>query len=495
MRPLTLQESLLITAVQMKKAEANAMAAGISASTLMEHAGAALAEAIVARYVPCPILVVCGTGNNGGDGFVAALKLRERGWAVKLALIGRKEIIRAEAAHAKDAWEKSGEPILPFSPSQLEGAELVVDALFGTGLNRPLEGLALDAVKAINASNKPVVAADMPSGVHADSGAVMGTAVRADVTVAFACTKRGLTLLPGKLYAGEILVADIGITQQHLDIGVTAAINNPALWGSTYPLPTLESHKYTRGHALIAGGGINSTGASRLAATAALRAGAGLVSVACDMESLPVYASSLTAVMTKPIRHLSELNALLHDKRITALLIGCGTGVGEETREKALTMLASRKPCVVDADALTLFQDDKESLFSALHEYCVLTPHAGEFARLFESNADKISATLEAAKRSKAVVVFKGSDTVIASPKGFATVNTNAPPWLATAGSGDVLAGIICGLLAQGMPVFEAASAGVWLHGEAASHSGYGMIAEDIPALLTRALTTLTAIG
>jgi hydroxyethylthiazole kinase-like uncharacterized protein yjeF len=260
--------------------------------------------------------------------------------------------------------------------------------------------------------------------------------------------------------------------------------NTPALWKSHIRVPGANSHKYTRGHAIVVGGGMASTGAARLAAISALRAGAGLVSVACTPESLPIYAAALTAVMTKPVKNISELVALLEDERVTATLIGPGCGISETTREQVLQILALKKPCVLDADALTAFKNDAKTLASAIHAPTILTPHEGEFARLFSLEGDRETRARAAAQQSNAVVVLKGAETIIAAPDGRAVINKNAPAWLATAGSGDVLSGIITGLLAQGMPAFAAACAGVWMHSRCAVIFGAGLIAEDLPDVM-----------
>lgn len=270
--------------------------------------------------------------------------------------------------------------------------------------------------------------------------------------------------------------------------------NNPALWKMHIPVPGRDSHKYSRGHAIIVGGGIASTGAARLSSISALRAGAGLVSVACTPESLPVYSATLTSVMTKPVKNLSELMMLLEDTHVTAMLVGPGCGVNENTREQVMLALSCKKPCVLDADALTVFKNSPKTLFDAIHGPTVLTPHEGEFSRLFSSEGDRETRAKLAANQSRSIVVLKGGETVIASPDGQLVVNRKAPAWLATAGSGDVLAGIITGLLTQGMPAFEAACCGVWIHSRCADLLGAGLIAEDLqgamPAVLKELLPT-----
>lgn len=486
-----LHPAALLTAEESRQADRATIESGTPGKTLMEKAGRAVATLIGEIYPPRPVLVVCGTGNNGGDGFIVARLLKERGWPVDLAVAGNARDIKGDAAEARHAWIEAGGEYPAFSPDMLQDKQLVVDALFGTGLNKNIEGEALQAITSINNSGMPVVAVDIASGVNAGDGAVMGIAVRATHTVTFVRPKLGQVLLPGKTYTGTLHVFDIGISGD--DVAARHFLNIPALWKSLFPIPGFDSHKYTRGHAVVIGGGISCTGAARLAALSALRAGAGLVSVACPPEALPVYASALTAVMTKPVKDKKELQALLADDRITAALIGPGAGVDAETRQRALQILALKKPCVLDADGLSAFKDNPTELFSAIHAPTVLTPHEGEFARLFSIAGNKTQRAREAANQSKAVVVLKGNDTVIASPNGRVIVNAGAPAWLATAGSGDVLAGLIAGLLAQGMPAFEAAAAGVWMQSRAATAFGPGLIAEDLPSQIPTVLKELYA--
>lgn len=486
-----LHPAALLTAEEAREADRTAIACGTPAKVLMDKAGHAVATLIGEIFPPCPVLVVCGTGNNGGDGFIVARLLKERGWPVEAALVGDAKAVKGDAAAARQSWTDAGGDYPAFSPDMLRGKQLVVDAVFGTGLNKNIEGDMLQAVASINNCGAPVVAVDIASGVNATDGAVMGAAVRATHTVTFVRPKLGQLLLPGKAYTGTLHVFDIGIGGESL--APKHLLNLPSLWKSLFPIPGFGSHKYTRGHAVVIGGGIESTGASRLAAVSALRAGAGLVSVACSPEALPVYAASLTAVMTKPVKDKKELRTLLEDERIIAVLTGPGAGISKETRERALQILSLRKACVLDADALSAFKDNPAELFAAMHAPAVLTPHEGEFARLFSIEGNKTHRAREAARQSKAVIVLKGNDSVIASPDGRAAVNAGAPAWLATAGSGDVLAGLITGLLAQGMPAFEAACAGVWLQSRAAAAFGPGLIAEDLPAQIPAALKELYA--
>jgi ADP-dependent NAD(P)H-hydrate dehydratase / NAD(P)H-hydrate epimerase len=336
-----------------------------------------------------------------------------------------------------------------------------------------------------------VFAIDLPSGINGTTGAVQGDAVRAAATVTFFRKKPGHLLLPGRIFCGKVAVAQIGIDDEVLShIKPAACENSPNLWGAKWPVPTVEGHKYSRGHAVVVSGGLAHTGAARLAAMAALRGGAGLVTLATPRDALEVNAATNLAVMVRPIDTAAEFEAMLADHRFNAVTIGPGAGVGKHTREMTLTALAGQRSVVLDADALMSFADHAELLFAALNKNrnAVLTPHAGEFHRLFDKSLEnipaasvsKLCAAKAAASITGAVVVHKGADTVIAAPDGRGAINANAPPWLATAGTGDVLAGLITGLVAQGMPAFEAAAAAVWIHGEAATVAGPGMISEDL---------------
>jgi ADP-dependent NAD(P)H-hydrate dehydratase / NAD(P)H-hydrate epimerase len=479
----------LLTAEESRVADKSAMESGTSGETLMENAGKAIVDLITQEHKPCSLLVVCGTGNNGGDGFVAARMLKDKGWQVTLASVGDVEEIKGDAKIARNKWNMAGGATRTFSKDLLKESNLVVDALFGTGLTRDAEGAYKDAITAINESKLPVISIDMPSGIHADSGAIMGTAIRANHTVTFVRPKPGHVLLPGKAYTGELHVYDIGISGDK--VKPNHFLNAPSLWRQVLPSPRPDSNKYSRGHSIVMGGGMTSTGAGRMAAMAALRAGSGLVSIVSEQQALPIYAMTMTAVMTKQVDTLPELDKLLEDKRITAVLIGPGGGVTEKTREQTLQILKSKKPTVIDADALTIFQFNTKPMFAAIGGPTVLTPHEGEFERLFSVKGSKTERAKEAAKQSGAVIVLKGNDTVIASPDGRLSINANAPVWLATAGSGDVLAGIITGLMAQGMPAFEAACAGTWIQGEVANRFGPGLIAEDLNATMPSTLKSL----
>jgi len=323
----------------------------------------------------------------------------------------------------------------------------------------------------------------VPSGVMGNTGKALG-AVAAILTVTFFRKKPGHLLLPGRLLCGELVVADIGIRSSALEQIVPDAFeNDPGLWISQLPRPGVGGNKYTRGHALIYGG-YPMTGAARMAARAAARAGAGLTTIAVPEIALPIYAAALNSIMVHPLKAAKDFDHLLDDQRFSAFLIGPGAGADEETRARVLALLTTGRPTLLDADAITVFRNNPAALYSAIVGPCILTPHEGEFHRIFDASGDKLTRTRAAARRSGAIIVLKGADTVIASPDGRAIINSNAPPTLATAGAGDVLSGIVLGLLAQGMDPFLSAAAAVWLHGAAATAFGLGLMAEDLPDLL-----------
>lgn len=480
---------MLLSVEEMYRADKLANELGIDGETLMENAGAAVATEIRRRWSPRPVSVLCGPGNNGGDGFVIARHLADAGWPVRLGLIGTPGKLAGDAACHAARWDQD---ILTAGPALLDGAELVVDALFGAGLDRPITGAVLELVEALNTSDVPVVAVDIPSGIHGDSGAVMGAAAKAVLTVTFFRRKPGHLLVPGRSYVGEMVIADIGIPDGVLsDIKPETYANHPDIWLDEYVWPAAADHKYGRGHGVILGGG-QMTGAARLAAQATRRVGAGLVTIASPVEALPVYAAGPAGVLTAPVANEEEFAAILEDVRKNAVLIGPGSGVTRMTRDCVLAGASAGRSLVLDADALTSFDAMPSELFLAITGgNVVLTPHEGEFARIFSVGGDKLARARQAATLSGVTVVLKGADSVIAAPDGRAVINENAPPALATAGSGDVLAGFILGLLAQGMPTFAAASAAVWLHGEAGARFGPGVIAEDLPEQIPHILRNL----
>ncbi|HEX5452283.1 MAG TPA: NAD(P)H-hydrate dehydratase [Stellaceae bacterium] len=493
--PKAWRDHALLSPAEMSDADRLTIAGGIPGIDLMEAAGRAVADAVARRWPQRPVTVLCGPGNNGGDGFVAARLLASRGWPVRLALLGERAALKGDAAIAAARWTG---PVEPLGETCLDGAGLVIDALFGAGLARPIEGIACSVIAGLAGRALPVVAVDVPSGIDGGSGLVRGIAPRAALTVTFFRRKPGHLLLPGREHCGETLVAQIGIAAASLGrVNPPTAANHPDWWQAVFPWPRPEDHKYSRGHALVVGGAVM-TGAGRLAARAAARAGAGLVTVAAPERAFAVYAGALTGVIVQPVAGPGDFAGLLADSRRNAALIGPGAGVDAETRDKTLAILGCGKRAVLDADALTAFAGRPDDLFAAIRRdgvpTPVLTPHEGEFARLFgRAAASKPERARQAAAASGAVVLLKGNDTVIAAPDGRAAINEGAPPDLATAGSGDTLAGIVLGLLAQGMPAFEAASAAAWLHAAAARAVGPGLVAEDLVEALPGALATLKA--
>src|ERR1700716_1282276 len=482
----------VLTTTEMEQADRLTIAGGTPGFALMLSAGQAVAQAAMDLVEQGPILVVAGGGNNGGDGFVAAAEMAARGRDVSVILLCERDTLKGDAALAARGWKN---PVLPFNPQAIGAPALIIDALFGAGLNRPVKGDPLTMIEAINATGVPVLSVDLPSGINGSSGAVMGAAVRATETVTFFRRKPAHLLLPGRLHCGRVRVADIGIDAAVLgEIRPATFENVPQAWQNSFPVPRIDGHKYARGHAVAVSGDIASTGAARLSARGALRAGAGLVTLASPSDALAVNAAALTAVMVCAIDTVVEFAELLNDKRLNACVIGPGAGVGERTRDLVLTALSAQPHLVLDADALTSFAGMPDQLFQAIKasqdQQVGLTPHEGEFPRLFSdiSNKHPYRSKLErvraAAERPGAIVLLKGPDTVVASPGGRATISANAPPWLATAGAGDVLAGMISGILAQGVPAFEAACMGTWMHGEAGREAGPGLIAEDLPEVL-----------
>ena len=488
----------VLTPAEMNEADRLTVAGGVNSFALMEHAGLAVAEA-VRRRAPANarIAVMTGPGNNGGDGFVAARVLSEAGYTVSVGMLTARDRLTGDAAFAAASWTGFSKGL---SPAIVDEADLVVDALFGAGLDRNIEGLAAQTIAAVNRSKIPVISVDLPSGINGATGKVMGVAVEADESITFFRMKLGHLLLPGRRHCGRVSVADIGINPTCLEV------IKPKTWHNTperWSLPPLEAeqNKYGRGHAVVVSGPATRTGAARLAARGALRVGAGLVTVAAPQEALPINAAQLTAIMLLPMEGAAGLAGILADGRRNAVVIGPALGLDEQALDLVVAALGSRAGVVLDADGLTLFTGKAEQLFELITKRqggTVMTPHDGEFARLFPDlvqNPSKVERARLAAARSGAVVVLKGADTVVAAPDGEALIASNAPPQLATAGSGDVLSGMIGGLLAQKMAPLEAAAAAVWLHGEAGLSAGRGLIAEDIPEALPAVFSELANRG
>ncbi len=485
----------ILTVAQSYAADRAAMEAGIAGIDLMENAGRTVADAACTLAQPgAAVLVLCGPGNNGGDGYIAARILYERGYAVRVRALGDPARLHGDAAMAYQRYAAAGAPaVAPLSPGS-EGIvpALVIDALFGAGLSRNIEGDVAALIADIAACGLPVLAVDVPSGIDGDTGQIRGAAFTATETVTFFRPKPGHYLYPGRRHRGRLRIADIGIPETVLkDIAPDHFINRPWLWAGAWPSLSADTHKYARGHLLVRAGGIETGGAGRLAARAGLRAGAGLVTIAAPPSSLPTHGAHLNAVMLRRCADTRAWREMIADQRLRACIIGPGNGTDAATREAVLAALERRLAVVIDADAISVFADDPQCLFTALNQHCILTPHEGEFARLFDIRGARIDRAHAAAAQSGCTVILKGADTLIAGADGRLAINVNAPPTLATAGSGDVLAGICGGLLAQGMDGFAAAAAAVWLHGAAANAFGPGLIAEDICESLPAALAAL----
>jgi len=477
----------LLTPEAMGRADQFAITRGVSGAALMEAAGRAIADAITARWAPRTTAVLCGPGNNGGDGWVAARHLVQAGWTVRVFSACAIGELRGDAEGAAKAWTGPVEALEACDPAQFA---LVIDALFGAGLSRPLEGEAARLAAACGAG-KAVVSADVPSGLDGLSARADGPVFQADLTVTFHRLKPAHVLQPGRALCGEIVCAGIGIPDGwEGEAEPCAELNYPDLW----PVPGLEleagAHKHSRGRLLVLSGPSGASGAARLSAKAGLIGGAGFVTLACPPGAVAEAAGDPLLV----IRALGEGDpgAVFSASRASAAVLGPGAGLDAALKARVAAALAARIPLVLDADALSVFADAPEALLSQLHPRCVLTPHAGEFERLFPGLAagalNKIEAAREAARLAHAVIVFKGPDTVIASPSGAVRVNVHASSRLATAGTGDVLAGLIGAFLAQGAAPFEAACAAVWLHGDAGRRLGPGANASDLLARLPAAL-------
>ncbi len=474
---------------------------GLPTAAMMEMAGAALAAAAMEKAPQGPVAIFCGPGGNGGDGFVAARGLRQAGREVRVGLFGDREKLIGDQAMMAGLF--AGE-VAPADPGIADGAACIIDCLFGAGLSRPLEAAPARLVEAVNERRGRgafVIAADLPSGAFADGGALEGPAISADITLAFGAKKPCHLLYPARALCGEVIVIDVRIA----DAAILAQRpqtfeNGPALWGGVFPQVRFDQHKYQRGGVAVVAGPRLATGAARLAARSALRVGAGAATLYAEPDAASECAAQSTAVMVRTIAEPDELARALGEGKTKAAVIGPGGGVGERTEKLARTVAASAAAAVFDADALTTFADNADDLFGLLRVGDVLTPHLGEFARVFPdlaetASSDRLGAARTAAARAGAILVLKGPDTVIAAPDGRAAINANAPPHLATAGAGDVLAGFIAGLLAQGMPGFEAAAAGVWLHGACGQIAGRGLIAEDLPEAMPAVYRALAGDG
>jgi ADP-dependent NAD(P)H-hydrate dehydratase / NAD(P)H-hydrate epimerase len=477
--------SLLLTPVEMAAADAASARSGIPSFDLMERAGQAVAAAALRQFPGAlRFVVLCGPGNNGGDGYVVARALGQAGAPVRVHHLGDPQKLKGDARQARELCDLPSEPLQAYRPM---AGDVVVDALFGVGLTRDVPDIVADVIRRVGDARIPVIAVDLPSGLCGRRGLPLGAAFQAAHTVTFMTRKPGHLLLPGRSLCGDVEVFDIGIPARIIrEVAGETRENGSSLWRSLLAEPGSETHKYRRGHLAVFSGEAGKTGAARLSATAGLKAGAGLVTVGSPSAAMPVNTASLTAIMLHPVDTVKDLENWLRTAKLAAFVLGPGFGIGKKARQFALAL--KDRPLVLDADGITSFKEKPSDLFDAFAggaPHLVLTPHEGEFARLFpdiaaDDNLSKVEKAVAASARAHAAIVYKGADTVIASPDGRAYINTNGPPWLATAGSGDVLAGMIGALLAQGMPAFEAAAVGVYLHGEAGKRAGRGMTAEDL---------------
>lgn len=490
--------SEILSTHQMKLAEKSACTGKTNSFTLMQRAGKAVADAIIERYEKQPVFILCGSGNNSGDGFITAITLKKKNWPVTLACSVDVHDLQGDASRAAEAW--SGD-ILSFEDIELPENGLIIDAVFGTGLSRPITGIIHEVLLSLRETDCPIIAIDVPSGVSADTGECQECTPQAELTITFARKKPAHLLLPARCASGEVVVADIGISDEILKPFAPFMIENSreCEWGKTDFEKPIYAHKYYHGHAVILGGKAM-TGAASLAAVAAMRMGAGLVTVVAPGETGIIHQLHNPSLLVEPITELARFKEHIKDPRRNAVLIGCGSGLDNIGALKKVifdsVQASPEKICVLDADALSVFEGDTKPLMSALGRHCILTPHEGEFARLFpDIKGSKPERAFAAAKRSGAVIVLKGADTVIASPDSRLVINGNGSGWLATAGTGDVLAGMITGLAARGLlDPFEVACAAVWIHGRASELAGAGMMSSDLANFMPAVWRELTAV-
>lgn len=488
-----MSDAAILMTEEMDKADRFAADNGVSGPQLMEAAGAGVARAIRSRYAPRETIVLCGPGNNGGDGFVAARHLADAGWPVRVFCLTSRDELDGDAAWAASRWE--GE-VKPLDEADIPRGGLVVDALFGAGLSRPLEGAAKRLAQNSGKAGAVIVAVDVPSGLLGDSAQPDGPVFGADLTVTFHRYKPAHLLQPGAMICGEVVLVDIGIPDGWTrEAEPCAQLNNPELWRVPGLDVDPDAHKHRRGRLCVLSGPAGASGAARIAAQAGLKGGAGFVTLLCPGSALMEVSTASLDIVTRALDRDKSMAETLQDHRADAAILGPGAGVNETTRERVLSALSLKIPLVLDADALTVFSDDPDTLIASLHEDCVLTPHAGEFDRVFpglrEKAVNKIEAVRAAAEKSGAIVLLKGPDTVIAAPDDRVRVNVHASPRLSTAGTGDALAGLIGAFLAQGEDAFDAASAAAWIHGDAGRAMGPGETVADLLGHLSASLSAL----
>jgi ADP-dependent NAD(P)H-hydrate dehydratase / NAD(P)H-hydrate epimerase len=481
------EPEILLTTAEMSAVDLAAVASGISIDQLMETAGRAVADAASGKQ---QVAILCGPGNNGGDGYAAARLLSASSRQVTV-FANANPASGSAAARQAASWSRPIQPLDSFEP---DSDLLVIDALYGAGLNRPIAGAEAEVIRRLNASNAMTLAVDVPSGLNGDTGMTFGPVVEANQTITFFSAKPGHWLWPGRSYCGDVTIADIGLTTSHIAAsGLSPSLfrNEASLWRHAMHRADTNAHKYQRGHCLVVSGDQLRTGASRLVARAAQNAGAGAVTIVGNKDALRVHAAHLTAIMLREAESLSDFRTALSEMRIDAAVIGPAAGIGEATRHRLGALLDRRIPTVIDADALTSLINHLDLLRKRpMSAPIVLTPHEGEFNRLFGNEIhvgctrSKVERARAAARLANAVVIYKGVDTVIAAEDGRAAINTNGGPELATAGSGDVLSGMIAAHLAQGMPAFEAAAAAVQLHAFWGAKFGTGLTADRLIDLI-----------
>ena len=451
---------------------------------LMNNAGKLSAKYINKNLPKKNILVLCGTGGNGGDGFITGNELKKYKWNVTISIIGDIEKITGDSLKA---YKKLKIKNTNFNDINLDNIDYVIDAIFGIGLNRNLDNEYIKTIEKINNKKLPVIALDIPSGVNSDNGTISNATFNCFLTLTYSAYKLGHYLLPSAEKCGKIVLLDIGIPKPLIkNTKPVINLNSPSIWKDKIVWPKVNDHKYSRGCIVIIGGPKEMTGAARLAAKAAQRAGSGIVILACDKNSSDIYYRTLTSQIVKSYRNIPELKNIIKDKRINSVVIGPGLGINNKNVVK--NVLKHSNNIIIDADAITCFQNDIKSFKDLIrNKTVILTPHEGEFKKLFPNiKGNLVDKAIYAAKKLNSIIVLKSANTIIASQNNHVILNKYGSRWLATAGSGDVLAGIIGALLSNGMDAFHAAAFGVWIHSSAGIYFGPGLIAEDISDLIPK---------
>ncbi len=457
--------------ITIKQAEELDKKSGIPFIELTENAGRAVFEEIKSKYKKCKVAVLCGVGNNGGDGYVIARYLKRANYDVVVFLNDLPKSKDAKVMYEK--WNEIGGKSFNFKYVEKEnfaGINLIIDAMFGSGLNKDIDGEYKKITELVNSLNIPIVSVDLPTGINGDTGKIMGVCVKANLTITFTLPKIAHIITPSNKYCGEVKVVDIGIPQKAVEtLNIRTFINSPTIWKDYIPEIKIDDNKYTRGLVLINSGEMY--GATILASKACKKAGAGIVYIACDDNNYNIIASHTISDVLKKANTINEFEKLVKDKKIKCILLGSGNGRTKILKEKIFTALKYTNKIIFDADAISIFENDKkgkELLFNSIKSNCIFTPHLGEFKRIFDYDEnDKIGSVVKSAQKSKSIVILKGHDTIIASPSGKVVINTHSSPYLSIAGAGDVLSGIIAGLVSRGMEEFKAVCYAVWAHGDA----------------------------